>query len=182
MISKKDTIKISKFLSLVLRHRPETIGIELDEQGWTDVTILLQKISDYGKKIDLITLKQVVADNDKKRFAFDESGLKIRANQGHSVKVELGYTAQRPPDILYHGTVEKFLDNIFKIGLIKRKRHHVHLSVDLETAIKVGSRRGKPVVLKIDTKAMHQRGFLFYLSENGIWLTENVPINYLSHL
>ena len=175
-------VKLSKFLSLVLRHKPETIGITLDEQGWTDVGILLQKIQQGGKIIDLDTLKAVVANNDKKRFAFNTDETKIRANQGHSLKVELGYTPQTPPDILYHGTVEKFLDSIFQKGLDKRKRHHVHLSAETAIATNVGKRRGKPVILKVDAQRMHQDGLLFYLSENGVWLTEKVPVKYLNYL
>ena len=114
MNTNKNIIKISKFLSLVLRHKPQTIGIKLDESGWTDVKQLLQKMNDYGKAIDLKTLKTVVANNDKKRFAFNEQGTKIRANQGHSIEVNLGYTAQEPPTILYHGTATKYLTSIYQ--------------------------------------------------------------------
>ena len=162
MITPKNTVKLSKFLSLVLRHKPQTIGITLDKNGWTDVKILLQKMNDYGKKIDIQTLKEVVANNNKKRFAFNEKGDKIRANQGHSISIDLGYTPQTPPYILYHGTVERFLGSIFTTGLEKRKRHHVHLSANLETALNVGKRRGKPIILLVDAKTMHEDGFPFF--------------------
>ena len=179
MHTNKNIINLSKFLSLVLRHQPQTIGIELDENGWTDVQKLIQKMNDYGKTINLKTLKEVVENNDKKRFAFDESGTKIRANQGHSVKIDLGYTAQEPPKILYHGTATRFLSSIYQTGLQKRQRHHVHLSRDLETATKVGKRHGKLVILEVAAKAMHQAGHPFFISENGVWLTDRVPVQYL---
>lgn len=170
--------KESKFLSLVLRHRPNLIDIKLDKQGWTDVEILLEKLKLHGKKIDFITLEEVVLHNNKKRFAFNPTKTKIRANQGHSIKVELGYIPQIPPEKLYHGTISKFLSKIFKEGLKKQKRHHVHLSTDVETAINVGKRRGEAVILVISAKKMHEEGYHFYQSENGIWLTEKVPIGY----
>ncbi len=173
-------VKLSKFLSLVLRHKPATIGIQLDENGWTDVQVLLQKMQQFGKSIDLNTLQAVVANNDKKCFAFNIDGAKIRANQGHSLKIELGYTPQTPPDILYHGTVEKFLASIFQMGLDKRQRNHVHLSSDIATATNVGKRRGNPVILEINTAKMHADGFLFYLSKNGVWLTEKIPDKYIN--
>ncbi|MFK7979072.1 MAG: RNA 2'-phosphotransferase [Saprospiraceae bacterium] len=175
-------VKLSKFLSLVLRHKPERIGIQLDENGWTDVQLLLQKMQASGKQIDLPTLEAVVANNDKKRFAFSADGAKIRANQGHSLKVQLGYTPQVPPTILYHGTVEKFLGSIFQTGLDKRKRHHVHLSPEIATATNVGKRRGKPIILAVDSAKMQADGFLFFLSENGVWLTEKVPVKYINRL
>lgn len=173
-------VKLSKFLSLILRHKPERIGIQLDENGWADVQLLLQKMQASGKKIDLLTLQAVVANNDKKRFAFNEDGTKIRANQGHSLKVQLGYTPQTPPTILYHGTVEKFLGSIFQSGLDKRRRHHVHLSSDIATAINVGKRRGNPILLEINAAQMHADNFLFFLSENDVWLTEKVPVKYIN--
>jgi len=175
-------VKLSKFLSLILRHKPETIGIQLDENGWTDVQLLLQKMQVSGKTMDLTTLQAVVANNDKKRFAFSEDGTKIRANQGHSLKVQLGYKPQTPPAILYHGTVEKFLGSIFQTGLDKRKRHHVHLSSEIATATNVGKRRGKPVILTIDAAQMQADGYPFFLSENGVWLTDKVPVKYISRL
>jgi putative RNA 2'-phosphotransferase len=124
-------------------------------------------------------LEAVVSANDKKRFSFNSSGTMIRANQGHSIQVELNLQEQVPPDLLYHGTVEKFLPVIQTEGLKKMGRQHVHLSVDETTAVKVGSRRGKPVVLVIHSKSMHEAGFSFFLSENGVWLTEAVPPDYI---
>lgn len=180
MKSTNTYVKLSKFLSLVLRHKPETIGIQLDKNGWTDVQLLVQKIQQSGKSIDLKTLQAVVNNNDKKRFAFNDDHSKIRASQGHSLKIELGYTPQTPPDILYHGTVEKFLESIFQTGLDKRQRHHVHLSSEIATATNVGKRRGNPVILNINSAQMHADNFLFYLSKNGVWLTEKIPVKYIN--
>ena len=172
------TKKLSKFLSLILRHRPEVIGIELTAQGWASIEELLDKMAENGQHYTLKDIQEVVANNDKKRFKISEDGKYIRANQGHSIEVDLGLTPQIPPEVLYHGTAQKNLNSIFQNGLQKRKRAHVHLSKDIATAIKVGSRHGKPVVLKIRSKLMQEEGFLFYLSENGVWLTEQIPITY----
>jgi len=169
----------SRFLSLVLRHKPETIGIELDKNGWITVDILLKRMNAFGKKIDFETLENMVATNNKKRFAFNEDKSKIRANQGHSIKIELGYKAQKPPKILFHGTAKHFVESIFKTGIEKRNRHHVHLSKDKETAVNVGSRHGKPVVFEVLTEEMHQKGSEFFISQNGVWLTKHVPSEYL---
>jgi len=179
MISEKETTGFSKFLSLVLRHQPETIGIELDEQGWVPVDQLIAACNAHGKKLTVETLNHVVATNSKKRFAFDESGLKIRASQGHSVEVELGYTPQIPPELLFHGTGSQSVQSILPGGLEKRSRQHVHLSRDVETAIAVGGRHGKPVIFEVPALQMHAEGHLFYLSENGVWLTDVVPATYL---
>ena len=143
------TKRISKFLSLVLRHKPHLIGIKLDCQGYTDVDKLILKLKEFGKSIDLKTLKHVVKTNNKKRFCFSENKTKIRANQGHSIKIDLGYTPKTPPKNLYHGTSEKSVANILKVGLLKQNRHHVHLSKDITTAKSVGSRHGKAVALEI---------------------------------
>jgi putative RNA 2'-phosphotransferase len=175
----KNIIHLSKFLSLVLRHQPEELGISLDEQGWTDVDTLLEAMQTKGFKIDLDLLKQVVAENNKKRFAFNEDCTKIRANQGHSVEVELGYTPTTPPEMLYHGTAEQHVEGIKKEGIQKRSRHHVHLSVDSETATKVGQRHGKLVLLSIKAGEMNRAGHLFYISDNGVWLTDEVPSNFI---
>lgn len=175
----KNEVTISKFLSLVLRHQPELIGIILDQNGWTDVNELIEKANNYGIKLDRQALNHIVETNPKKRFSFNENLDKIRASQGHSVEIELGYTPQKPPEILYHGTGEKLVPSILKTGLEKRKRQHVHLSSDLETAIKVGQRHGKPFVLEVLAEQMHHQGFQFYLSDNGVWLTEVVPVGYL---
>jgi putative RNA 2'-phosphotransferase len=180
MISEKEKTKISKFLSLVLRHRPETIGIVLDQNGWTSVETLLEGLNKNNIKLDKTILKHIVETNPKKRFSFNDSNNKIRANQGHSVDVELGYISQRPPAILYHGTGQKSVSSILETGLEKRKRHQVHLSNDLETAIIVGQRHGKPFVFKILAEQMHEDGYQFYLSENGVWLTDAVPPKYLA--
>jgi putative RNA 2'-phosphotransferase len=180
MTTEKENIRISKFLSLVLRHQPETINIQLDANGWTDIDFLLEKMNEHGFVINKDILRHVVETNSKKRFALSEDGRKIRASQGHSVEVELGYQPQKPPAILYHGTAETSIASIFKTGLEKRSRHHVHLSAEEATAINVGQRYGKPVVLKVHAEEMVQAGFQFYLSENGVWLTDHVPVNYIS--
>ena len=145
MITESETTKISKFLSLILRHKPETIGIKLDKNGWVTVSELIEKANLHGNKLDLDSLKHVVETNNKKRFAFNETEDMIRASQGHSVNVDLGYKKQQPPMKLFHGTSEKYLESILKTGLQKRNRHHVHLSSNMETAIDVGKRHGKPV-------------------------------------
>jgi putative RNA 2'-phosphotransferase len=170
---------ISKYLSLVLRHQPDTIGITLDENGWTSVIILLEKLRLKFKYINLDILEEVVATNDKKRFAFNEDKSLIRANQGHSVNIDLGYTQKEPPAFLYHGTVPKFMLAIKEKGLLKMSRHHVHLSADTETAFKVGTRRGVPTILSVNAKAMHEDGIAFYQSDNGVWLTEHVAAKYI---
>lgn len=175
-------IQISKFLSLVLRHEPEKIGLTLDAAGWVSVDDLLAACRANGKAISLEELQDVVASNDKQRFSFSDDGSLIRANQGHSVEVELGYEAAIPPASLFHGTAERFLASIQEQGLLKGKRHHVHLSADIETATKVGQRHGKPTVLQVDSGKMHQDGFIFYFSTNGVWLTEHVPVPYLMFL
>jgi len=175
----KNEMIISKFLSLVLRHQPETIGIQLDKNGWTDVNELIEKANNYGIKFNRETLNHIVATNSKKRFAFNDTLDKIRASQGHSVEIELGYTNQKPPEILFHGTAEKFVQSILDTGLEKRNRQHVHLSSDLETAIKVGQRHGKPFIFNVLAEQMYNDNFQFYISENGVWLTDNVPTKYL---
>ena len=182
MLPKKEIIRLSKFLSLVLRHQPEKIDIALDENGWTDVEILLNQSTKNGVKFTHDILEQVVETNNKKRFSFNTDKTKIRANQGHSVEIDLGYPVQKPPAILYHGTGEKAVSSILRAGLEKRNRHHVHLSTSIETALEVGKRHGKPVVFLVDATAMHADGLAFYLSENKVWLTEQVPAKYLKLL
>jgi putative RNA 2'-phosphotransferase len=172
-------VKISKFLSLVLRHQPQKIGLRPDAAGWVQVSDLLAACNAHGQSLSLDELREVVNTNDKQRFSFSPDGLLIRANQGHSIPVELGYEPLAPPTILYHGTPEKFLTAIKETGLTKGQRHHVHLSADVETATRVGARRGRPVVLEIRAATMHGDGYIFYLSENGVWLTEHVPVKYL---
>ncbi|QHS61090.1 RNA 2'-phosphotransferase [Chitinophaga agri] len=178
-MKEQQTKNISKFLSLVLRHQPETIGITLDPNGWTDVQELLAKMNTRHYRITREQLQEVVDTNDKKRFAFNDDGTQIRASQGHSVEVSLGLPPATPPEYLYHGTVAKFLLSIRKDGLQKMSRQHLHLSRDRETAVNVGSRRGAPVILTIHTGQMHRDGFVFYLSDNGVWLTDSVPASYI---
>jgi putative RNA 2'-phosphotransferase len=178
-MSRDRTVHTSKFLSLVLRHQPEKIGITLDPAGWVGVRELLDALGRHGRSMSEVELRQVVETSDKKRFAFSEDGLRIRASQGHSVGVELGYEPATPPDVLYHGTVARFVESIRTGGLLKGQRHHVHLSRDVETAEKVGGRRGEAVVLTVDAGAMVRDGLVFYVSANGVWLTEHVPARYI---
>lgn len=179
MINEKKITHISKFLSLVLRHKPEAIGIELDENGWTEVDALIEKSNRHGIEFDKETLKHIVETNSKKRFAFSDAFDRIRASQGHSVEIELGYTSQKPPQILYHGTGEKSVQSILNTGIEKQQRQQVHLSADIETAIKVGQRHGKPFVFKVLAEQMCNDKFEFFISDNGVWLTDNVPVKYL---
>jgi putative RNA 2'-phosphotransferase len=178
-MSKDRTIQTSKFLSLVLRHQPEKIGITLDSAGWVGVRELLDALARNGSPVTEAELRHVVETSDKKRFAFSEDGLRIRASQGHSVEVELGYQPATPPDVLYHGTVARFIPSIRATGLVKGQRHHVHLSRDVETAAKVGGRRGEAVVLTVDAAGMARDGLAFYVSANGVWLTDHVPAEYI---
>jgi putative RNA 2'-phosphotransferase len=172
-------VKISKFLSLVLRHQPEKIELKLDPAGWVSVEELLEACQSHGFPLTENELEAVVAGSDKQRFSFSDNRLLIRANQGHSVNVDLGYQPIAPPEELYHGTVNRFLMSILDNGLSKGKRHHVHLSADLGTAQKVGARRGVPVILRVMSGRMHRDGYLFFRSENGVWLTDKVPPEYL---
>jgi putative RNA 2'-phosphotransferase len=177
-MDEKRKTKISKFLSLVLRHKPEEIGLSLEENGWIPVEKLIKACAG-GKNFTLAELREVVETNDKKRFAFDADGRKIRASQGHSLDVGIEFEEQRPPATLYHGTAEKNIGVIFAEGLKKMARHHVHLSADIETARKVGARYGKPVILAIETEKLLVEGFKFYVSANGVWLTDAVPPEFL---
>jgi putative RNA 2'-phosphotransferase len=179
-MNEKETTRISKFLSLVLRHQPQLIGINLNEQGWVNVDELLQKAQQHGQLITPEVLNHVVETNAKKRFAFSDDKQQIRASQGHSVGVALGYGPQVPPNVLFHGTGSQSVESILKTGLEKRSRQHVHLSADIDTAIKVGSRHGKPVVLNVLASEMHSKGYVFYLSANGVWLTDKVPPEYIN--
>lgn len=174
-----DLKKTSKFLSLVLRHQPELINLTLDRNGWASVAELLEKVKTQQINLDFDTLKHIVEHNDKTRFAFSPDYTQIRANQGHSITIDLGLTAEIPPNILFHGTALKNVASIKEKGLIKGERHHVHLSTNQETATKVGMRHGKPTVLIIDAASMVKDGILFYLSENGVWLTDHVPTKYI---
>lgn len=176
----KKIVQYSKFLSLVLRHDPGKVEIELDEAGWVDVDILLPALQKKKPGYTREMLEEVVATNDKKRFVFSEDGKRIRASQGHSVAVELNLPPASPPAILYHGTPDRNIDSIRNQGLLKGKRHHVHRSADEETARRVGMRFGRPVVLTIDAARMAEAGFTFHVSENGVWLVESIPPEYIS--
>ena len=173
-------LSTSKFLSLVLRHQPEVIGMQLDPEGWLPIDELIENANRKGNELSLELLHDVVASCEKKRFSLSDDGLKIRANQGHSVPdVELNLEPVTPPNQLFHGTVAAFIESIREQGLLKRSRNHVHLSADIETAKKVGARRGKPLVLTIRTEAMYESGHTFYLSANGVWLTDAVPAQFI---
>ncbi len=169
----------SKFLSLILRHNPGLISLELDENGWANVDELILRMNNHGKFMDFETLKNVVENNNKQRFTFNQDLTKIRANQGHSIPVDLELNEVEPVRDLYHGTVQDFMDAILKDGLKKMNRTHVHLSKDIDTAIIVAQRRGKPIVLQIDACQMHKDGYKFYLSKNEVWLTDHVLPKYL---
>lgn len=174
-------VETSKFLSYVLRHQPDAIGIVLDSEGWADIAALIGAAAQHGRRLDRDLIGEVVRSNDKKRFALSDDGLRIRAVQGHSTAaVQLQHVQTAPPPLLYHGTATRFLDAIRREGLRAGARHHVHLSPDHATAVAVGSRHGKPAVLHIDAARMAEDGFRFFLSENGVWLTNEVPPAYLS--
>lgn len=172
--------KISKFLSLILRHQPESIGLKLDENGWADVEELRTKSAKKRMYFTLEELDEVVETNNKKRFAFNDDKTKIRASQGHSIDIDLALETLQPPEFLYHGTAETNISSILEKGIEKRNRQHVHLSADKETATKVGMRHGKPIILTIRTGKMHEDGLFFYQSANGVWLTEFVDSKYIS--
>lgn len=174
-----DVVRVSKFLSLVLRHDPSRAGLTLDENGWVDVDSLLEGCQQAGRIITRTQLERVVRENDKQRFSFSDDGLRIRANQGHSVEIDLALTPQSPPDVLYHGTATRFLESIRATGLKPGSRQHVHLSRDTETAIKVGQRHGKPVVLTIRAKELAALGQEFFCSENGVWLTAPIAVKFI---
>ncbi len=172
---------ISKFLSYVLRHHPESIGIQLDSQGWANIDTLLAQAQQHNRTISREQLLKVVATNPKKRFTLSDDQTQIRAAQGHSTaQVAIAHNPIQPPDTLYHGTATRFLDSICSQGLIAGSRHHVHLSADIPAAQKVGQRHGKPIVLRIHAAAMHAAGHAFYLSDNQVWLTDHVPVQYIS--
>lgn len=170
---------ISKFMSLVLRHQPEKIGLQLDPAGWAGVEDLLRLSAAAGRPFTHEDLVDVVTSSDKQRFALSEDGLRIRANQGHTIEVDLDLPARVPPDALFHGTARRFLDAILREGLSRRARHHVHLTANHDTAIAVGTRYGAPVLLRIDAVRMHADGHVFRCSDNGVWLAESVPASYL---
>ena len=177
---KSSLTETSKFLSYVLRHEPQAIGIELDSQGWAAIDELIQAANKSGKHFDRELIQQVVDTSEKKRFTVSEDGLRIRAAQGHSTEsVQINYPKKIPPEFLYHGTATRFVESIKQQGLIPGQRHHVHLSQSVDAAIEVGKRYGKPHIFTINAKAMRDAGFVFYCSENNVWLTEKVPVEFL---
>ena len=171
-----------KFIAYVLRHNPSAAGLVLDGRGWADVDALIAGVRGTGRELDKQTLEEAVKGDDKGRFSFNGDCTKIRANQGHSFKVDVEMEVLAPPDILYHGTAEKYIESIRREGILRRNRNYVHLSRDVETAIKVGSRHGRAVVLKIDTRQMYADGHIFLLSANGVWQTEHVPYSYVTEV
>ena len=181
MQTKKQLQETSKFISLILRHKPDAIGIKLDEHGWANVDELIKGISKTNE-IDMETLEYIVSTDNKQRYSFNEDKTKIRANQGHSIPVDVELKKQVPNKVLYHGTGEKYAESIDKIGLIPKSRLYVHLSSDIETARNVGSRHGKAVVYKIDTDKMVKDGCEFFISANNVWLTKEVPVKYIKKI
>jgi putative RNA 2'-phosphotransferase len=178
-MNEKQRVRTSKFLSKHLRHEPEAIGLTLEAGGWVSVDGLLAGCQKHGFPLTRDDLDEIVRTSDKQRFALDETGTRIRANQGHSVEVNLQLSRTAPPAVLFHGTPERFVGAILREGLKKIARHHVHLSADAETATRVGARRGTPVVLAIDAAAMAVAGHAFFVSANGVWLTDHVPPEFL---
>lgn len=168
----------SKFISLILRHKPEAIGITLDEHGWANVDELIAGIS-KTQPIDMAMLEQIVAEDEKQRYSFNDDKTLIRANQGHSIPVDVELGEKEPPEVLYHGTGEKYVDSIDIQGLIPKSRLYVHLSSDKDTAVKVGQRHGTPVIYIVNSGEMFRDGYKFYQSVNGVWLTKKVPLSYL---
>jgi putative RNA 2'-phosphotransferase len=178
----RQLVKISKYLALHLRHRPERLGLTLEPGGWVAVDALLAACQRDRFPITRERLQEVVEKNGKRRFSFDETGTRIRANQGHSVAVDLQLDPATPPAVLYHGTYPDAVEAILQGGLRRMSRHHVHLSKDIATARAVGMRRGKPVVLAVDAAAMAAQGHVFYCSANGVWLVDEVPPAFLRRL
>lgn len=174
--------RVSKYLSKHLRHEPDKLGLALAPGGWVEADTLLAACAGNRFPISRAELDEVVANCNKQRFAFSEDGLKIRANQGHSVEVDLQLEPAQPPPLLYHGTGQKSVPAIKQTGLAKMARHHVHLSPDVETALKVGQRHGKPVIFVVDTVRMQEAGFQFFLSANGVWLVDSVPAEFLREM
>ena len=171
----------SKFISLILRHNPGAAGISLDEHGWANVQELIDGINrSDGHILDMEMLEEIVRTDEKQRYSFNEDHTLIRANQGHSVPVDVDLEEKIPPDILWHGTGEKYVSSIDRQGLIPKSRLYVHLSSDMETARKVGCRHGRPVIYQVDCRSMVQDGYSFFLSANKVWLTKEVPVQYLS--
>ncbi|GLQ43072.1 RNA 2'-phosphotransferase [Dyella nitratireducens] len=175
-----DHVTISKFLSLVLRHDPEAIGLQLDKNGWANVDDLIRLANARGRKLDRRIITDIVASSDKQRFTLDDAGVRIRANQGHSISVDLELQPLTPPSVLFHGTATRFVESIRTQGLQKRQRQHVHLSEQEATAVLVGQRHGHPLVLTVQAGKMCSEGHRFYKSKNGVWLTDSVPASFIS--
>lgn len=175
----KEDIALGRFLSLVLRHQPQAAGITLDQGGWANIDDLLKGVCATGRKIDRETLERIVRENNKQRYTISEDGQRIRANQGHSLAVQLDLQQMTPPPVLYHGTARRFVDSIRKQGITRQQRQYVHLSPDVATARQVGSRHGAPVVLVIDAAVMHRDGLPFFQAANGVWLCQHVPWKYV---
>lgn len=169
---------VSKYMSLILRHKPEAIGISLDEHGWANVDELIAGIA-RDNEFNMDILEEIVRTDEKQRYSFNYDKTLIRANQGHSIPVDVELEEKEPPEILWHGTGEKYVNSVDAQGLIPKSRLYVHLSKDEDTAVKVGKRHGKPVLYKVKAKEMHSEGYKFYLSANGVWLTKEVPVRYL---
>jgi putative RNA 2'-phosphotransferase len=178
-LDKQREREFSKLLSFVLRHNPAFAGLKPDRAGWVSVHELLSGLSAQGKTLSQEELSLIVSNNNKKRFALSEDGQRIRTSQGHSIEVELGYQQTEPPELLYHGTASRFIKAIADEGLTKRARHHVHLSASIETASNVGQRHGTLVLLTVRAGEMHRNGYVFLLSDNGVWLTDNVPTKFI---
>lgn len=175
-----DLNKISKYLSYILRHKPEDAGITLDEHGWANTYGLLAALMKKYPGFGIHELIHIVMSDEKQRYSFSEDGTKIRANQGHSIPVDLGLEAKTPPAVLYHGTATKYVESIERSGLRPKSRQYVHLSKDMDTAFDVGRRHGEPIVYMINAHKMWEEGYEFFLSENGVWLTKEVPVEYLN--
>ncbi|MBT0728540.1 RNA 2'-phosphotransferase [Rosenbergiella australiborealis] len=178
-MNKKYT-ETSKFLSYILRHQPESVGLSLNKEGWAVISDLILLSAKEGYEINYDFLQSIVENSDKKRFIISEDGLRIRASQGHSTQdVSIQYSEKTPPEILYHGTAIRFISSIREQGLIPKERQYVHLSEDKGTGYQVGQRYGKPIILIIKTMEMHEQGFKFYQAENGVWLTDSVPFKFI---
>ncbi|NDV60384.1 RNA 2'-phosphotransferase [Bacteroides sp. 519] len=179
-MNEQEKKRIGKFISLILRHEPGKIGLKLDDNGWANVDELISKCAKHRVSFTMKQLEEIVATNDKKRYSFNDDNTKIRANQGHSINIDLELKPVEPPEYLYHGTADRFLSSIMENGIVKGSRQHVHLSKDEVTAVKVGSRHGRAVVLTIMSGKMHREGISFFVSDNGVWLTDYVDPQYIS--
>ena len=171
----KNNTKISKYLSYILRHKPESIGLVIDNNGWADIDELIEKTVDFTLTRD--TIETIVKESPKQRFIINQN--KIKANQGHSINIDLGLNTSTPPEYLYHGTATRFLKSILQGGLISKERQYVHLSSDIKVAKKVGQRHGKPVILRVNALLMSKHGYSFFISDNGVWLTTSVPTEFI---